>query len=85
MAKILTFEIPENEYNDLKAFLKECSAEIRKSLEIMKQDQAEIDRLREESNKIKEHTESLKTESRKIMSEISSNLADLEKRVLKVA
>lgn len=85
MAKILTFEIPESEYNDLKAFLQDCSAEIHKSLEIMKQDQAEIDRLREESNEIKEHTERLKTESRKIMSEISTNLADLEKRVLKVA
>jgi hypothetical protein len=33
MSKILTFEIPENEYKDLKAFLKDCSAEIRQSLD----------------------------------------------------
>lgn len=85
MAKILTFEIPEKEYNDLTTFLKDCSAEIHKSLEAMKQDQTEIEVLREESKKIKQHTEEIKIESQKIMSEISSNLADLERRVLKVA
>ena len=26
MAKVLTFEIPESEYNDLKSFIKDCSA-----------------------------------------------------------
>ena len=57
MAKILTFEIPENEYNDLKDFLKECSAEIHKSLEIMKQDQAEIDRLDKEIEQIKKRNQ----------------------------
>ncbi|MDQ3321107.1 MAG: hypothetical protein M3525_01425 [Acidobacteriota bacterium] len=78
MAKILTFEIPESEYNDLKSFIKDCSAEIHKSLEAMKQDQIEIDRLREESKIIK-------ADSRKTMAEISSNLADLERQVLKAA
>jgi len=51
MAKVLTFEIPESEYNDLKSFIKDYSAEIHKSLEAMKQDQIEIDRLRKESEK----------------------------------
>ncbi len=85
MAKVLTFEIPEDEYNDLKDFLKQCSAEIHKSLDVMKQDQIEINRLREESKIIREHTETIKAESRKTMAEISSNLANLERRVLKTA
>ncbi len=76
MAKILTFEIPENEYNDLKSFIKDCSAEIHKSLEAMKQDQREIDRLRKESEKIRRNTERVKSETRVY-------LEDLEKRVLK--
>lgn len=70
MAKILTFEIPESEYNDLKAFLKDSSAEIRKSLEIMKQDQAEIDRLGEEIEQIKTRTQKSKAESDKILAEL---------------
>lgn len=78
MAKILTFEIPESEYNDLQSFIKDCSAEIHKSLDAMKQDQIEIDRLREESEKIQRHTEMIKSETRLY-------LEDLEKRVLKAA
>ena len=78
MAKILTFEIPENEYDDLKSFIKNCSAEIHKSLEAMKQDQTEIDRLRKESEKIRRNTERVKSETR-------IYLEDLEKRVLKAA
>ncbi len=39
MAKVLTSEIPETEYNDLKSFIKDCSAEIHKSLKAMKEDQ----------------------------------------------
>ena len=70
MAKVLTFEIPENEYNDLKSFLQDCSAEIHKSLEIMKQDQAEIDRLGREIEEIKIQTQKSKTESDKILNEL---------------
>lgn len=70
MAKILTFEIPEDEYNDLKAFLENCSSEIRKSLEVMKQDQAEIDRLGEEIKEIKSRTQKTKAESDKILNEL---------------
>lgn len=85
MTKILTFEIPESEYNDLQSFIKDCSAEIHKSLDAMKQDRIEIDRLREESKIIKEHTEKLKADSRKTMDEIKLNLANLERQVLKAA
>jgi len=78
MAKVLTFEIPENEYNDLKSFMKDCSAEIHKSLEAIRQDQIEIDRLRMESEKVRRHTETVKSETR-------IYLENLEKRVLKAA
>jgi hypothetical protein len=78
MAKILTFEIPENEYNDFQSFLKDCSAEIQKSLEIMKKDKAEIVQIRKESEKVRRHTETLKSVSK-------AYLDEMEKRVLKVA
>ena len=70
MAKILTFEIPENEYNDLQSFIKDCSAEIHKSIEIMKQDQAEIDRLDKEIEVIRTNTRKSKEESDKILNEL---------------
>jgi hypothetical protein len=78
MAKILTFEMPENEYNDLRAFIKGCSAEIHKSLEAMRQDQSEIERLRKTSEEIRRKTEITKAETK-------AYLEDLEKRVLKAA
>lgn len=78
MAKVLTFEIPENEYADFKSFLKDCSAEIHKSLEVMRHEQSEIDRLRKESEKIRRHTEMIKSETR-------IYLEDLEKRFLRAA
>lgn len=78
MAKVLTFEIPENEYADFQSFLKECSAEIHKSLESIKQDQTEIDRSRKASEKIHRNIERVKSETR-------IYLEDLEKRVLKAA
>lgn len=70
MAKVLTFEIPESEYNDLQDFLKQCSVEIHQSLEIMKQDQAEIERLDKEIEEIKKRTQKSKTESDKILNEM---------------
>lgn len=78
MAKILTFEIPENEYNDFQSFLKDCSAEIHKSLDAIEKDQKEIDRLRKESEKIGRNIERVKSETR-------IYLEDLEKRILKAA
>jgi hypothetical protein len=70
MAKVLTFEIPENEYNDLKSFLQDCSAEIHKSLEAMKQDQIEINRLDKEIEQIKTETAEIKVESDKVLNEL---------------
>jgi peptidoglycan hydrolase CwlO-like protein len=78
MAKILTFEIPENEYADFQSFLKDCSAEIHKSLEAIKQDKKEIDRSRKESEKIYRNIDRVKSETR-------IYLEDLERRVLKAA
>lgn len=70
MAKILTFEIAENEYNDFKSFLQECTTEVRKSLETMKKDQIEIDRLDEEIERIKNETAEIKSESDRVLNEL---------------
>ncbi len=78
MAKILTFEIPESEVEQLKAILSEFHEEVAKSREVMKRDQAEIERLREESREIKKNTD-------KIAAETKILLDDLSKRILKAA
>ncbi len=70
MAKTLTFEIPENEYYLLKSFMEECSAEIKKSLEIMKKDKAEIDTLDKEIKSIKEETAHSKQKSDEILNKL---------------
>ncbi len=70
MAKILTFEIPESEYKSMKSFLEECSAEIQKSIEIMKKDQAEIDKIGEDIKLIKAQTDQSKKESDKILKQL---------------
>lgn len=57
MAKILTFEIPEKEYQDFEAFLDSCLVEMRRSREKMQEDQKEIDRLKRESSKISADTQ----------------------------
>ena len=71
MAKILTFEIPENEYNDFSSFLNNAVEEMRQSREAIAKDQAEIIELRKESRKILENTDRIKTESRKILDEMN--------------
>ena len=78
MAKILTFEIPENEVEQLKAILDEFHSEAVKSRKIMKQDQVEIERLREESREIKKNTDKIAAETKII-------LDDLNRRILKAA
>ena len=72
MAKILTFEIPENEYEALQTMLKEFSKEIRRSHEIMQEDQAEIDRLSEEIKQIEAATQQSKAISDKILAELEA-------------
>lgn len=59
MAKVLTFEIPEKDYQDFEAFLDSCLVELRKSREKMRKDQEEIDRLKDESRKISIETQKI--------------------------
>jgi Arc/MetJ-type ribon-helix-helix transcriptional regulator len=72
MAKILTFEVPENEYNDFSSFLNNAVEEMRQSREAIAKDQSEIIKLRKESTKIKENTDKIKNETRKILDEMSA-------------
>ncbi len=74
MAKILTFEIPESEVKQLEAMLDNFHNEVVKSREIMKQDQAEIERLREESRQIKKNTDKIATETKAILDDLSRKL-----------
>ena len=70
MAKILTFEISENEYNEVKDFLEMAVKEMRQSREIMKADQKEIDLLDEEIEKLRIETEEIKAQSDFILNEL---------------
>lgn len=74
MAKVLTFEIPEGEVEQLKAILDKFHIEFIKSREIMKKDQLEIDRLREESRQIKKNTDKIAAETKVILDELSRTL-----------
>ncbi len=74
MAKVLTFEIPESEVKDFEAMLKNLHDEMQKSFAVMKEDQAEIERLREESRQIKQNTDKIAAETRKILDEMSKRL-----------
>lgn len=74
MSKILTFEIPENELNQLKALLDEFHREAEKSREIMRQDQVEIERLREESKAIRARTEKTAAQTGKVLDEMCERI-----------
>ena len=74
MAKILTFEIPESEVKQLEAMFDNFHNEVVKSREIMKQDQAEIERLREESRQIKKNTDKIAAETKAILDDLSRKL-----------
>ena len=74
MAKVLTFEIPEGEVEQLKAILDKFHIEFTKSREIMEKDQLEIDRLREESRQIKKNTDKIAAETKVILDELSRKL-----------
>ena len=63
MAKVLTFEIPENEYNEFKNFLEMAVEEMSRSREIMNADQIEIDRLDKEIEQLRLETAEIKAES----------------------
>ena len=70
MAKILTFEIPENEYNEFKNFLETATVEMRQSRERMHIDQVEIDRLDGEIKQLKIETAEIKAQSDKVLNEL---------------
>jgi hypothetical protein len=78
MAKILTFEIPENEYIEFSEFLSMASAEMKKSREIMNADQIEINQLRTDIEKIRQDTYEIKKKSDVVLN-------DLIKKHLKAA
>ncbi len=78
MAKILTFEISENEVEQLQNLLEQFHVEAVKSREIMKRDQTEIEQSRAEYRLIRENIDKSAAES-KIL------LADLSRRILKAA
>lgn len=63
MAKIVTFEIPESEYNEFKDFLEMAVKEMKKSREIMNADQIEIDRLDVEIERLRLETAEIKAKS----------------------
>ncbi len=72
MAKILTFEIPENEYNEFNVFLKMAVEEMRKSREKMNEDQLEIDRLDREIERLRTETARYKAQSDEILERLEN-------------
>lgn len=72
MAKVLTFEIPEKEYNELNVFLKMAVEEMRKSREIMREDQIEIERLDKEIEQLRIETAEYKAQSDEILQRLEA-------------
>ncbi len=72
MAKVLTFEIPENEYKEFSVFLKMAVEEMRKSREKMSEDQIEIDRLDKEIENLRLESASYKVESDAILERLEN-------------
>ena len=70
MAKVLTFEIPEKEYNEFKEFLEMAVVEMRQSREKMRADQIEIDRIAGEIEQIKVETAEIKAKSDVVLNEL---------------
>ena len=71
MAKVLTFEIPESEAKAFEAMLGNLHNEMQKSFEVMKKDQQEIERLREESRQIKQNTDKIAKGTQKVLDELT--------------
>ncbi len=70
MAKVLTFEIPEKEYNEFKEFLEMAVVEMRQSRKKMQADQVEIDLIKKEIEQIKTDTAEIKAKSDKVLKEL---------------
>lgn len=78
MAKILNFEISEDEYNEFKEFLEKAVVEMRESREKMQSDQEEINRLDQEIEQLRAESEQIAAGNKKL-------LAELEAQILKAA
>ncbi len=72
MAKVLTFEIPENEYKEFGVFLKMAVEEMRKSREKMAEDQIEIDRLDREIEKLRIESAGYKSQSDEVLKRLET-------------
>lgn len=72
MAKVLTFEIPEKEYNEFNVFLKMAVEEMKKSREKMLEDQIEIERIDKEIERLKLETAEHKAQSDKVLKRLEA-------------
>ena len=52
MSQVIPFALSDSDVIELKAVISACTAEIKRAHKAMRQDQAEIDRLKEETSQI---------------------------------
>ncbi len=72
MAKVLTFEIPEKEYNEFNVFLKMAVEEMHKSREKMRQDQIEIDLSDKNIGRLRNETAEFKSQSDAVLERLEA-------------
>ena len=72
MAKVLTFEIPEKEYNEFNVFLKMAVEEMHKSREKMREDQIEIDLTDKKIEQLRNETAEFKSQSDAVLERLEA-------------
>ena len=72
MAKILTFEIPEKEYNEFNVFLKMAVEEMQKARKKIGEDQIEIDFLDKKIEQLRNETAEFKSQSDEILERLEA-------------
>lgn len=72
MAKVLTFEIPEKEYNEFNVFLKMAVEEMHKSREKMREDQIEIDLTDKKIEQLRNETAEFKSQSDAVLQRLEA-------------
>ena len=72
MAKVLTFEIPEKEYNEFNVFLKMAVEEMHKSREKMREDQLEIDLIDKKIEQLRNETAEFKSQSDAVLERLEA-------------
>ena len=72
MAKVLTFEIPEKEYNEFNVFLKMAVEEMQMSREKMRQDQIEIDLTDKKIEQLRNETAEFKSQSDAVLQRLEA-------------